>query len=124
VDPVSLIVAALVGGVAAGSKDVASGVVRGGYEELRDLVRRRLSAAGRDVTVLDATETQPQTWQAKLTGELSAAAVGEDVAAIDLAQQLLGYLDPAGTAEGKYQVDLRWARGVQVGDFNTQHNQF
>jgi hypothetical protein len=30
----------------------------------------------------------------------------------------------AGSAAGKYTVDARWARGVQVGDQATQHNHF
>jgi hypothetical protein len=32
--------------------------------------------------------------------------------------------DPAGTAQGKYRVDLRGAQGVQVGDRNQQYNTF
>ena len=36
----------------------------------------------------------------------------------------MALLDPAGTAQGKYQVDLQGAQGVQVGDGNQQYNTF
>lgn len=38
------------------------------------------------------------------------------------AQRLMALLDAAGTAAGKYTVDLRGAQGVQVGDRNIQTN--
>jgi hypothetical protein len=39
--------------------------------------------------------------------------VGADRAVIEVARQLMALLDPAGTQQGKYQVDLPGAQGVQ-----------
>ena len=33
-------------------------------------------------------------------------------------------VDEAGARAGKYAVDVRGAKGVQIGDRNTQHNVF
>jgi len=33
-------------------------------------------------------------------------------------------IDEAGSRAGKYTVDVRGSQGVQVGDRNTQHNEF
>jgi len=39
-------------------------------------------------------------------------------------REVMALLDPAGAQAGKYAVDLRDAKGVQVGDHNTQTNHF
>ena len=52
----------------------------------------------------------------------SGATTDEQV--IAAAQRLLELMNPAESAAGKYRVDLREAKGVQVGDHNTQHNTF
>jgi hypothetical protein len=49
---------------------------------------------------------------------------GVDAHLVEIAQRLLALTDPAGTRSGTYQVDLRQARGAQVGDHNIQHNTF
>jgi hypothetical protein len=36
----------------------------------------------------------------------------------------LALADPAGAGTGKYRVDARETKGVQVGDHNIQHNTF
>jgi hypothetical protein len=43
---------------------------------------------------------------------------------IEAARQLMVLLDEAGVRAGKYDVDLRGAQGVQVGDGNQQVNLF
>ena len=124
-DPVSLVVAALVAGAAAGVAGTASSVVSDAYAGLKNLVRGRIAARqiGAE-TVLDRATVSPPTWEAELVPVLTAAEVGQDEHVRAAAQQLLRLVDPSGWAAGKYVVDLRDAMGVQVGDHNTQHNTF
>lgn len=125
-DPVSLIVAALVAGVAAGTKDVAGAAVKDAYHALKDLVRRRLEAAKdpaatavAPTALLAAHEQRPETWRAPMEEALRAGGAADDADLVAAAQGLLRLADPEGAQRGKYTVDLRGAQGVQVGDGGT-----
>lgn len=72
----------------------------------------------------DAGDTQTERdltieWQGRLRRLLTA----DPGVAAELRQVLVS-LDPPGAQAGKYVVDLREAKGVQVGDHNTQTNHF
>jgi hypothetical protein len=70
--------------------------------------------------VLDGHEATPEQWQAALTR----AGAGGDDEVVAAAQRLMTLVDPAGARVGRYVVDASNAKGVQVGDNNTQHNTF
>lgn len=123
-DPLSLIVGALAAGAAAGLTDTAAGAVKDAYAGLRDLVWRRFSGRRVSQTALEEHERAPDVWQAPLSAELVAVGADTDVQIIEAAQRVMEVVDKAGSASGKYLVDLRSARGVQVGDYNTQTNTF
>jgi len=118
VDPVTVIVAALGAGVSAGLTDTAGVAVRDAYEGLRDAVRRRLGG-GADGAI-EAYAGDPGGQSERLTRLLSAAGAGQDAQIVAAARRLLELADPA----GKYDVDLREAKGVVVGDGNVQVNHF
>ena len=59
-----------------------------------------------------------------MEAELVAVGADDDPAILESARRLMALLDPAGFRAGKYEVDLRGAQGVQVGDHNTQINTF
>jgi len=113
---VELIVAALAAGAAAGITDTASSPIRDTYIGLKDLLAHRLTGHNQTRQALDAQETDPGVWQARLGDDLATSGAA--------ARQVLDLLDPHGAESGKYQVDLREAKGVQVGDGNTQTNTF
>jgi hypothetical protein len=124
-DPVSLIVAALVAGAAAGGKDVASSAVKDAYNGLKALLVKRFrkkaasqpSATAIDpVAVLEAHETEPSRWTGSLEDALRDSAADRDEQILAAAKALLEQADPSGSAAGKYRVDLRGAQGVQIGD--------
>jgi len=123
-DPVSLIVLALAAGASAGLKDTVSQAVQDAYGGLRALALRRLAGRQDGALILDRHEESPQVWALPLTGELTAAGAGRDGEMLRAAQALMSLLDQAGSRNGRYQVDLRGAQGVQVGDGNVQSNQF
>jgi hypothetical protein len=123
-DPVTLIVAALTAGAAAGVGDTAAAVVKDSYQGLKDLVSARFSGKESAEVALAEHEADPQTWQAPLTKELLQTGADTDPSVIEAAQQLMALLDKAGSSGGKYAIDLRGAQGAQVGDHNRQLNQF
>ena len=123
-DPISLIVSALAAGTVSGLTDTSAGVVKDACASLRDLVRRRF--AGRRVaeTALSEHEKAPQVWEVPLSAELVAVGADTDAQIVAVAQRVMALVDEAGSASGKYLVDMRGAQGVQVGDHNTQTNTF
>lgn len=121
---VELIVAALAAGAAAGITDTASSAIRDTYVGLKDLLAHRLAGRNQTREALDAHETDHGVWQARLGDDLAASGAATDQRILTAALQMLELLDPHGAQSGKYQVDLREAKGVQVGDGNTQTNTF
>jgi hypothetical protein len=124
VDLVTLVVTALAAGASSGVTGAAGEAVGEAYQGLKGLVRRCLAAVGHDPAVVDAAGDPPEAtaWRAQLGDVLTPAAIDDDLRAA--AEQVLGLADPAGFRAGRYSVDLRGAKGVQLGDGNTQHNSF
>jgi hypothetical protein len=104
VDPVTLVVAALVAGAAAGLKNTASSAVKDVYNGLKGLVRRKLADRPDGELVLARHEQDPQVWNKPLVQELTAAGAGDDPALVMAAQALMQLVDAAGSAAGRYQV--------------------
>jgi hypothetical protein len=123
-DPVTLIVAALASGAAAGMTGAASSAVQDAYAGLKALVRRRFAGRRDGDLVLARHEEAPEAWAGPLSAELTAVGAGHDLALVSAAQELMSLVDADGSRAGKYTVDVRGAQGVQAGDGNTQHNTF
>lgn len=122
VDPVTVVVAALVAGAAAGTSDVVSTAVQDAYQGLKGLVRSRLRGDGvgdGEGEDLIAAAADQQTGRAALTEELRR--VGVDEPTLEAAERLLELLEPQ---SGKFIVDASQAKGVIVGDHGVQHNTF
>ncbi|MFE5199041.1 hypothetical protein ACFQ93_36000 [Streptomyces sp. NPDC056601] len=117
--------AALAAGASAGITDTASSAVRDAYAGLREAVRRRLAEYGRDAEgVLEASGVEPGVWQARLAEVLLEAGADRDEELLAAAQQLREQLSAASGRLSKYSVDAPDAKGVQIGDHNTQFNNF
>jgi hypothetical protein len=124
VDPVSLVLNALTSGAAQGIADSVSDAVKSAYGTLKQLVAAKFRGNKSAVLVLEEHAADPETWQAPLSKALTTSGAATDGAIIQAAQLLMALLDPAGTAQGRYHVDLRGAQGVLVGDGNRQFNTF
>jgi hypothetical protein len=127
-DPVSLILAALVTGVATGLAtgpgEKAASAVGEAYRGLRDALKRRLSGRPAAEDAVEQYTQDPEAWKGNLEVHLRQAGVDQDRAVLEAAASVLRLADPAGAAAGKYAVNLAGAQGVQVGDQNIQHNTF
>ncbi|MFJ2607533.1 hypothetical protein ACIO13_21545 [Streptomyces sp. NPDC087425] len=117
---VEMVAAALVAGASAGLTDSARSTVHDLYLTLRAAVRRRLDRSGADVDVLEASDPDPEVWRRRLAGALAGSGIERDRAAVAMAGLLLDQMRRA----GGIAVDASGAKGVQVGDHNTQHNTF
>ena len=120
-DPVTVIVAALVAGAATGATTTATTAVHDAYTALRDALRHRLASRKRE---LDPLLADPASNRDQLTQMLDSSGSAQDETLLAAAQQLLRLADPSGVRAGKYVVDLRDAKGVQLGDNNIQINNF
>ncbi|GAA3905394.1 hypothetical protein [Actinoplanes auranticolor] len=115
-DPVSLIVGAL----AAGLSESVTGAVQDTYKGLRDALIRRIRRsnaspevnAEQAVRALESKAADPQA----LHASIKATDLGDDPEVVSQARLVLEAADRAGIKVGKYVVDLREAKGVQVGD--------
>jgi len=123
-DPVSLVVAALVAGAAKGVGSSAESAVSAAYPKLKGVLGRLFQARQSAQVALEQHEAAPEVWKAPLEAELRAAGVGEHEDVVDAARQLLKLADPQGSAAGKYQVTIAGSQGVQVGDYNNQNNTY
>ncbi|MGW3952917.1 hypothetical protein ACWEKM_18780 [Streptomyces sp. NPDC004752] len=122
---VDLVVTALVAGASAGLTDTASSAVRDAYAGLRDAVRRRLVAEDEaDVQFLEANEDEPGVWQAQLSTLLTDAGADQDREIVAAAEAVLRELGRGSWHSAVQGVDARDAKGVQIGDGNTQTNTF
>lgn len=115
-DPVSLVVAALVAGASAGLTEVAQTGVTDAYERLKAAVRRHLLDRTAADVILAEFDKTPDAYEAPIRLEVDKSGAAKDPRVQELAQALMELLDPAGFDQGKYVVDARGATGVQIGD--------
>lgn len=122
-DPLTIITAALVAGAAAGGQDAASAAVRDAYTAVRDRIRR---SVGEDLaeSVLDTNESDPGSNIAELSETLTRHGIDENTTVGEAAAALLAALPADQVRDARARIDLREARGVQFGNYNTQHNSF
>ena len=114
-EPVKLIVTALAADTALGLRDPVSPVVRVASANLRALVRKRL-AGRRDAAMLLARHAEaPQTWQAPLVAELTAAGAAQDAELVAAAAELLRLADEPGVRPGTCAADTQGGSGIQPG---------
>ncbi|MGK5738903.1 hypothetical protein [Micromonospora sp. URMC 103] len=117
---VELIVAALGAGATAGLTDTASLAVKDAYAGLKRLLRPWMRGEARQA--LEANETEPEVWDARIGQELTSSGAAEEEEILAAARRLLALANTK--TGGKYQVNASQANGVQVGDSNTQTNNF
>jgi hypothetical protein len=122
VDPVSLIVVALVAGASAGVQQTASAAITDGYKWLKGAVAARFAGNPAAEVALFEHGTDPDTWAEPLKKALASTGAADDAAIVAAARRLMELVDPNDTR--KYTVNLPSAQGVQVGDHNDQRNMF
>jgi hypothetical protein len=116
-DPITLIVTALVAGATSGLKGVAGDAVKDAYHALKGAIRRR-SGTGADVEVaLTRVESKPDVWTEPLKDVLAEVGADRDAEIVRAAQTLMSLIDPQQAAAGRYQVQIMGnVQGLAQGD--------
>ena len=127
-DPITLIVTALAAGAAAGAldtvKDSAKAGLTAAYAKLRGLAHKRIAGNQAAEVALAEIQADPETWKAPLAKKLTELDAANDDALVAAAKELMKLVDQAGARAGKYNVTIKDAKGVQIGDGNVQVNRF
>lgn len=118
-DPVSLIVAALVAGASSAVKDTADDAIKGVYARLKSMLKRKLDRDPLDSVLVDQHEKDPETFAKALRAKLAQIEAGDDVEVVEAARAVLQIADPEGTQTGKYRVQVSGGQGTVIGDQNT-----
>src|SRR5215472_7094248 len=111
-DAIDLILTALGSGAAAAAKDTVSVAFKDSYEELKAMIRRRLTRADEE----HRSATIDEIGSDELPARLRAAGLDRDEAVIAVARALLENIDPIGARAGKYDVHISGGKGIVVGD--------
>jgi hypothetical protein len=119
VDPISLVVAALAAGAAAGLTDAARSAVADAYASLKARLRRHIAGDRDAENRLDELERQPAADTGPLAERLRTTAADRDRELIATARAVLERLDPQGARAGKYDVRISGGKGIVVGDHAT-----
>ncbi|MEI3848056.1 MULTISPECIES: hypothetical protein [unclassified Microbacterium] len=114
-DPVTLIVTALVAGATVAFKDVGNNLVKDAYNGLKALVKRTFG--GSDTSTEELDKSQPD--KAALEEQVRASGAAEDKAILEKAHELMRLVDPKGAASGKYNVHVSGGVVGNIGDGNT-----
>jgi hypothetical protein len=127
-EPISLILAALVAGATTGTldslKDDAKDRAGALYAKLRGLAGKRVAGREDGERALERYPDAPKKWESVLADELTEAGAANDTELLATARELMQLIDQAGAKSGKYNVTITGGQGVQVGEGNTQSNNF
>jgi hypothetical protein len=119
-DPITLILNALVSGATASLKDTASQTVKDTYNGLKTLIHNKIAGKPDAETALAKYEKKPDVWKAALEDELKEAQVFQDKAIIEEAEKLMTLIQPQQAAQGKYNVQITGnVTGYAQGDHQT-----
>jgi hypothetical protein len=114
VDPVTLILAALAAGAAAGLGDTATQAVKDGYAALKGLIKKRFAGSPKAEETLAEHEADPDTWEKPLAKQLEATGADQDPEIRRVAEQVVEAAEAAGI-KTKYHVEVAGDVGI-VGD--------
>lgn len=132
-DPISLIVGALVAGASSALKDTTNQMVKDAYQALKCLVIQHWKSKMKDDVktedkvgmLFEELERDPESFKKPLERKLNEIMPHPDTTLINQAQKLEKLLKEAGYFPGKYAVATGSNnQGVQIGDDNTQTNTF
>jgi hypothetical protein len=129
-DPITVILGAIVAGATTGAldglKDEVKEKVKVAYGKLRGLITRRFEESGTagGELFLAEYEKNPKAMESALRMKLTEAGADKDEALVAAAEELDKLANAQGGTSGKYNVTFTNSRGVQIGDHSTQTNTF
>ena len=116
-DPITLILTALVAGAAAGAQGTASEAIKDAYHGLKSILSRKFAQKPESELALVKYEEKPEIWEAPLKDALSSIKADKDEELINAAQNLMVLINPQQAASGKYNVQITGnVQGLVQGD--------
>jgi hypothetical protein len=117
-DPLSIIVTAVVSGAAAASKDVAAQAVRDAYNGLKGLIVRKIGDKADVEGAIEGVEKRPDSKNRKgvLQEELKITEVDQDAEVVKQAQALLELLEEHGEAPAAYRATVYGSGAIAQGE--------
>jgi hypothetical protein len=115
VDPVTLIVTALVAGAAAGAKDTATAAIKEAYATFKSMIKKRLSGDFA-AEVVEKHEKSPEAYASALKEEITAAGLDKDSDVLAAAQALVDGAEAAGVEVKKISQIASGSQNVQTAD--------
>ncbi|MCL2583228.1 MAG: hypothetical protein FWE35_12315 [Streptosporangiales bacterium] len=127
-EPITLIVTALAAGASSGAiEGLAASVkenAKAAFSKLHALVQRRFEGNASAQVILDEHQNDPESYETPLAKKLTETGAADDSELLEAAKGLMELLDQSGASAGKYNVTVQGSQGVQVGDGNSQVNNF
>jgi hypothetical protein len=125
-DPVSLIVAALVAGLTAGVSDTTKTAVADTYQALKARLMPKVENNEDAKNALVALEKKPDSEgrQLSLKEEFTNLNIDQDTELVHMAQAFLERIDEIGAQSGKYVINIQNAHGMVIGDNNSVKQTF
>lgn len=125
-DPVTLIVSAIVAGVTAGATDVAKTAVKDTYNLFMNRLKKKFTGKEDVQEALAGVEKKPESKarQAVLEEEMAGLDIANDEELLKLAQAVLEKLDEPGAQAGKYNIHISGSQGIVIGDYAKVDQQF
>lgn len=121
-EPISLILTALVAGATAAVKDTAGKAVKDSYDGLKALIKKKFEGDALAQAMVEAKPEEIKQAEVLLKSKITAVGIDKDEEILKAAEAVMKTEDPEGASTGKY--DFRGAKGVQVGDHNTMNSTF
>ena len=117
-EPISMIIGALVAGAVAASKDVAEQAIKDTYAGLRALLKRKFGESSKLARAVDDLDSDPQDKQYKESAShrIQEAEAHKDQEVVAQAKELLDLLKAKGEiTEATYQVTVQGSGAAAVG---------
>jgi len=102
VDPITLILTALVAGTAKAAGDAAPDA----YKGLKALIQKKFAGKPEAEMALAKHEEKPKVWEEPLKEALAESGVDQDKEIIQASQELLKQLKPQEAASGKFNLNV------------------
>ncbi len=132
-EPISILVSALVAGASSALKDTASQAIKDTYQGLKSLVienwksntKDDVKAQSRVEILLEELENDPEVFKKPLEKKLKEIMPEPDAALIEQAKRLDKLLKDELNSSEKFNVSMGdHNQGIQIGDGNKQNNTF
>lgn len=118
-DPVSLIVAAVVAGAATGVGEAAESAVKDLYGRLKKMLRQATRTHGEELSDDDLDKLAGD--ESALKAVIVSVGAADDGELVAQAREVLEASDPEGASIGKYRVTVSGGVVGSIGDGNTTH---